>query len=64
MKKNSNEFINLLIFQSKPLNNLILAKKSEMELIKNRLNLKLYDGNKMEFKGKSFETLIYDKYNL
>ena len=62
-EKETDNFVNLLIFQTKPSNNLIFANKSEMELNKNKLNMKLFNGYKMEIKENSFETLLYDKYN-
>ena len=62
-EKEEDTFTNLFIFQTSPKNNIILANKSEMDLDKNRLYLKLYDGFKAEIKETSNEILVYDKYN-
>ena len=62
-EKEENNFTNLFIFQKNPKNNLIIANKTEMELNDNKLELKLFDGFKAEFKETSNEILVFDKYN-
>ena len=62
-EKEKDIFTNLFIYQTNPEKNIILARKSEMDLEKNRLYLKLYDGFKAEVKETSNEILVYDKYN-
>lgn len=62
-EKEGDIFTNLFIYQTSPKKNIILANKSEMNLDKNTLYLKLYDGFKAEVKETSNEILVYDKYN-
>ena len=62
--KKNNEFINLMIFQTKPSKSITLANKAKMNLEDNKLNLELFDGFKTDIKEKSNETLQYEKYNL
>ena len=62
--KKNDEFINLMIFQTKPSKSIILANKAKMYLEDNKLNLELFDGFKTDIKEKSNETLQYEKYNL
>ena len=62
-EKEEDIFTNLFIYQTSPKKNIIIANKSEMDLDKNRLYLKLYDGFKAEVKETSNEILVYDKYN-
>ena len=63
-EKDEEDFVNLFIFQTTPNKNIILATKSEMDLINNKLNLKLYDGFKAEVNKEKNEVLVYDKYNM
>tara|TARA_Y100000590_G_C15744455_1_gene1021476 strand:- start:1453 stop:2478 length:1026 start_codon:yes stop_codon:yes gene_type:complete len=62
--KKNDEFINLMIFQTKPSQSITLANKAKMNLEDNKLNLELFDGFKTDIKEKSNETLQYEKYNL
>ena len=62
-EKKSDQYVNILIFQEKPKKIIIIAKRAEMELKNNILNLKLYNGYKTEIKNIGSETLLYDKYN-
>lgn len=63
-EKDEENFVNLFIFQTNPNKNIILAAKSEMDLVNNKLNLKLYDGFKAEVNKEKNEVLVYDKYNM
>ena len=62
-EKDSKDFINILIFQTKPLKNIIIANKAEISVNDNKFELKLFDGFKTEIKDQSNETLTYDSYN-
>ncbi|PPR43092.1 MAG: hypothetical protein CFH21_00908 [Alphaproteobacteria bacterium MarineAlpha5_Bin11] len=61
-EKDSNNIKNFLIYQNDT-KNIIIAKKTEMEISDNKLDLKLFEGYKTQIKESSYETLIYDKYN-